>query len=69
MMAMTATGMRFMLRILLAASFFLISGCEDTTEPTPVAPREKKAFEKNAVDAAGVAEGDEQVSPFGKPAY
>ncbi|MDT8376883.1 MAG: hypothetical protein RQ867_09165 [Mariprofundaceae bacterium] len=58
-----------MFRILLAASFPLLAGCGETTQPTPVAPREKTVYEKNATDAAGVAEGSEQVSPFGKPAH
>lgn len=48
-------------------SIFLLS-CGESVEPTPVPPKPKQAFEKNAMDAAGVAEGDEQVSPFGKPA-
>ena len=54
---------------LLVSSLFLIVSCDAAIEPTPVPPKEKKAFEKNAIDAAGVAEGDEQVSPFGKPAH
>ncbi|HKI60177.1 MAG TPA: hypothetical protein VKA23_04005 [Mariprofundaceae bacterium] len=47
---------------------FLLS-CGESVEPTPVPPKPKQAYEKNAMDAAGVAEGDEQVSPFGKPAH
>jgi len=58
-----------MLRIFILLSFLAIAGCGESVEPTPVEPKAKKAFEKNATDAAGVAEGDEQVSPFGKPAH
>lgn len=47
---------------------FLLS-CGESVEPTPVPPKAKQAYEKNAMDAAGVAEGDEQVSPFGRPAH
>lgn len=48
---------------------FLITGCEESVQPKPIPASEKKVFEKNATDAVGVAEGDEQVSPFGKPAH
>jgi len=54
--------------ILSISTIFLIS-CGESVEPTPVPPKPKQAYEKNAIDAAGVAEGDEQVSPFGKPAH
>lgn len=54
---------------LLILPFLAVSGCGDSVEPTPVTPKAKKVFEKNAIDAAGVAEGDEQVSPYGKPAH
>lgn len=50
-------------------SLLLLLGCEDSIQTTPVASHEKQAYEKNATDAVGVAEGDEQVSPYGKPAY
>lgn len=56
-------------RITLILSFLLLSACGESIEPTPVPVQEKKAFEKNPTDAVGVAEGDEQVSPFGKPAH
>jgi len=56
-----------LLAAVVITSLFILSGCEDSIQPTPVPTHEKKAFEKNAIDAAGVAEGDEQVSPFGKP--
>lgn len=58
-----------MLRIIVILSLFFVAGCEESIQPKPVAPAEKKAFEKNPIDAAGVAEGDEQVSPFGKPSH
>jgi len=58
-----------LLKIALICSLFLITSCEESIQPTPVPAKEKKAFEKNATDAAGVAEGDEQVSPFGKPSH
>jgi PBP1b-binding outer membrane lipoprotein LpoB len=54
--------------IILVISALFICSCSESIEPTPVAPKQKQAFEQNATDAAGVAEGDEQVSPFGKPA-
>jgi len=58
-----------LLAIMVITSLFFLPGCEDSIQPTPVPAKEKKAFEKNATDAAGVAEGDEQVSPFGKPSH
>ena len=48
---------------------FLVTGCEESIQPKPIPASEKKAFENNAIDAVGVAEGDEQVSPFGRPAH
>ncbi|MCF7821516.1 MAG: hypothetical protein K9M17_03620 [Mariprofundaceae bacterium] len=63
------TRLPFMLRVILIAGAFLFAGCEDGIQPTPVSTKEKKVFEKNAIDAAGVAEGDEQISPFGKPSH
>ncbi len=54
--------------ILSLFSIFLTS-CAESVETTPVPPKPKQAFENNAIDAAGVAEGDKQVSPFGKPAH
>ena len=49
-------------------SLLLIS-CGESVQPTPVAAKAKAVYENNAMDAAGVAEGDVQVSPFGKPAH
>jgi len=47
---------------------FLVS-CGESVEPVQVPVKEKQLFEKNPTDSVGVAEGDEQVSPFGKPAH
>ena len=58
-----------MIRIAFITTLLLLTGCEESIQPMPVPTKEKKAFEKNAIDAAGVAEGDEQVSPFGKPSH
>jgi hypothetical protein len=58
-----------MIRIAFITILLLLTGCEESIQPTPVPTKEKKVFEKNAIDAAGVAEGDEQVSPFGKPSH
>jgi len=58
-----------MLKIIIAIALLALLGCEESVKTTPVPATEKKVFEKNAMDAAGVAEGDEQVSPFGKPSH
>jgi hypothetical protein len=58
-----------MMRTLLILIALTLISCGESVEPVPVAPKAKQPFEKNATDAAGVAEGDEQVSPFGKPAH
>jgi hypothetical protein len=58
-----------MIRIALLTTLLLLTACEESTQPLPVPAKEKKVFEKNAIDAAGVAKGDEQVSPFGKPSH
>jgi len=53
--------------LLLAA--LLLSGCGDSVQPTPVQHHKKNAYEQNATDAVGVAEGQKKISPFGKPAH
>jgi len=57
--------------LLIPALFILLSACSDSIEPTKLekSQHSKKPYEQNAIDAAGVAEGDEQVSPNGRPAY
>lgn len=61
--------MVYILKILVIASLLFVAGCEDSVQTTPVQGKEKKVFEQNAIDAVGVAEGEEQVSPFGKPSH
>jgi len=46
-----------------------LTGCGESIQPEKTGPVEPKAYENNAMDAVGVAEGDEQVSPFGRPAH
>lgn len=58
-----------MIRIFLICLTLIITGCGDSIEPTRTTTQAKKPWEKNATDAVGVAKGDEQVSPFGKPAH
>ena len=58
-----------MIKYVLLSVLLLGSACSDSIEPTKVEGHKKQAFENNAVDAVGVAEGDEKISPFGKPAY
>jgi hypothetical protein len=48
---------------------FLLAGCGDSVQPEKTAGAQEKPYEKNAMDTVGVAEGDKQVSPFGKPAH
>jgi len=57
--------------LLIPAVFMLLSACSDSIEPIKVekSQHSKKPYEQNAIDAAGVAEGKEQVSPNGRPAY
>ncbi len=57
--------------LLIPALFMLLSACSDSIEPIKIekSQHSKKPYEQNAIDAAGVAEGKEQVSPNGRPAY
>lgn len=57
--------------LLIPALFMLLSACSDSIEPIKVekSQHSKKPYEQNAIDAAGVAEGKNQVSPNGRPAY
>jgi hypothetical protein len=55
--------------ILLMGVVVLLISCSESVEPKKVEGHQKQAYEQNATDAVGVAEGDEQISPFGKPAY
>ncbi|MDQ6984435.1 MAG: hypothetical protein Q9M44_06940 [Ghiorsea sp.] len=50
---------------------FLLAACSESIEPIKLEKSERtaKPYEQNAIDAAGVAEGKEQVSPNGRPAY
>jgi len=57
-----------MLRIMLAC-LFIFAACGETVQTEQVATPEQKSYQQNATDAVGVAEGDQQVSPFGKPAH
>lgn len=60
-----------MIKLLLPALLLLFASCSDSIEPVKLEKSQhtKKPFEQNAIDAAGVAEGKEQVSPNGRPAY
>jgi len=57
--------------LLIPALLMLFSACSDSVEPIKVKKGEytQKPYEQNAVDAVGVAEGNKQVSPNGRPAY
>ncbi len=59
------------LLLLIPALLMLLSACSDSIEPIKVEKNQhsKKPYEQNAIDAAGVAEGKNQVSPNGRPAY
>jgi len=47
----------------------LLGACGESVQPEPADEVQTKVFERNATDAVGVAEGNKQVSPFGKPAH
>ena len=55
--------------ILLMLFMGLSTACSESIQPKKVDGHQTQAYEQNAIDAVGVAEGDEQISPFGKPAY
>jgi len=57
-----------MLRITFVC-LLLLSACGESVQPEKVASPEQQAYQQNATDAVGVAEGDRKVSPFGKPAH
>jgi len=57
-----------MIRILFSC-LFLLSACGESVQPEKVAAPIQQSYQQNATDAVGVAEGDKQVSPFGKPAH
>lgn len=59
--------MKHLLRFVLVA--FVLVACDGGVQATKVEGHGQKPYEQNAVDAAGVAEGDEQISPNGRPAY
>lgn len=46
----------------------LLSACGDSVKPQKTTGVQPQPYDKNATDAVGVAQGDKQVSPFGKPA-
>ncbi|MDX8384455.1 MAG: hypothetical protein R8M45_10260 [Ghiorsea sp.] len=46
-----------------------LTACGESIEATKVEGHKKQAYEQNPMDTVGVAEGDKQVSPFGKPAH
>jgi hypothetical protein len=46
----------------------LLSGCGDSVKPQKASGVQQQPYGRNATDAVGVARGNKQVSPFGKPA-
>lgn len=55
--------------IVLLAALVFMNGCEDSLKVEKVQGHSTQPYTQNAVDAAGVAEGDKQISPNGRPAY
>jgi len=47
----------------------LLAACGETVQTEKVNGSGNTSSEANAVDAVGVAEGNKQVSPFGRPAH
>ena len=62
-----STPLRLGLYALFLAGF--LTGCGESIQPEKTSPAEPKAYENNAMDTVGVAEGDKQVSPFGRPPH
>jgi len=52
-----------------ALCVLFLTACEESIQPIKVEGHKPKAYEQNPTDAVGVAEGDQQISPFGKPAH
>ncbi|MDX8387612.1 MAG: hypothetical protein R8M46_03630 [Ghiorsea sp.] len=51
---------------------FFLTACSETIdpiEPKKVEGNMQEHYQKNAVDAVGVAKGNKKISPYGKPAY
>jgi len=57
------------LPLIFALCALFLTGCGESVQPEKTTPVEPKAYENNAMDTVGVADGDEQVSPFGRPAH
>jgi len=53
----------------LALCALLFGSCGESVQPEKTTAVQVKPYENNAMDTVGVAEGDQQVSPFGKPAH
>jgi len=62
-------GMRYLLPLNLVFCTLLLAACGESVQPVKTEAPAPKPFESNATDAVGVADGDTQVSPFGKPAH
>lgn len=61
--------MRYLLPFHAVMCVLMLAACGESVQPQKTDAVQAKPFENNATDAAGVAEGDKQVSPFGKPAH
>lgn len=61
--------MRYLPVIHLLLCAMLLAGCGESVQPEKTDAVAVKPYESNATDAVGVAEGDKQVSPYGKPAH
>ncbi len=69
MATLTQQKQSFMRLCCITIAILFLCSCGESIEATKVEGHAPKAYEKNPTDAVGVAEGDEQISPFGKPAY